>query len=46
MGAPTNAYQTYQAIGNREDLIDVITMISPTKTPCSYRDWEIGRAHV
>lgn len=33
MAAPTNSYQTYQAIGNREDLIDVITMISPTKTP-------------
>ena len=33
MAAPTNAYQTYAAVGNREDLIDLITMISPTKTP-------------
>jgi len=33
MGYPTNAYATYAAVGNREDLIDIITMISPTKTP-------------
>lgn len=33
MAIPTNAFTTYPAIGNREDLIDVITMISPTKTP-------------
>lgn len=26
-------FQTYQAIGNREDLIDVITNISPSETP-------------
>lgn len=32
MGAPTNAFQTYQAVGNREDLIDVITNISPMET--------------
>lgn len=25
--------QTYQSVGNREDLIDVVTMISPTDTP-------------
>lgn len=29
----TNAYSTYTAIGNREDLIDLITNISPEKTP-------------
>lgn len=29
----TNAYNTYGAIGNREDLIDVITNISPDVTP-------------
>lgn len=29
----TNAYSTYTAVGNREDLIDIITNISPTKTP-------------
>jgi hypothetical protein len=33
MTAPTGTYQTYTAIGNREDLIDLITNISPTKTP-------------
>jgi len=26
-------YQTYQSIGNREDLTDVIYNISPTDTP-------------
>jgi hypothetical protein len=30
---PTNTFITTAAIGNREDLIDVITRISPTKTP-------------
>lgn len=33
MGYPTNTYATYAAVGNREDLIDIITMVSPTKTP-------------
>lgn len=33
MAVPTNTYQTYQAIGNREDLIDLISRISPTDTP-------------
>ena len=33
MTAQTAAFGTYQAIGNREDLSDVITMISPTRTP-------------
>jgi len=33
MTAPTMAFQTYQAIGNREDLEDVIYSISPTETP-------------
>lgn len=32
MTAPTNTFQTYQAVGNREDLIDVITNISPVDT--------------
>lgn len=31
MGVPTNTYQTYTSIGNREDLIDVITNISPVE---------------
>jgi hypothetical protein len=31
--APTNTFLTTAAIGNREDLIDTITRISPTKTP-------------
>jgi hypothetical protein len=33
MTVPTNAFQSYQAKGNREDLIDIIVNISPTKTP-------------
>lgn len=33
MAYPTNTYATYAAVGNREDLIEIITMISPTKTP-------------
>lgn len=33
MAAPTNTFQTYQAIGNREDLIDMIYNIAPTETP-------------
>lgn len=33
MTAQTNAFGTYQAIGNREDLSNDITKISPTKTP-------------
>jgi len=33
MTPPTNIFQTYAAKGNREDLIDIITNISPTKTP-------------
>ena len=34
MAVPTNTFQTYQAIGNREDLSDVIYRIDPTDTPC------------
>ena len=30
MTVPTMAFQTHQAIGNREDLEDVIYQISPT----------------
>lgn len=33
MAAPTNTFQTYQAIGIREDLSDVIYRITPTVTP-------------
>lgn len=33
MTVQTSAFGTYQAIGNREDLSDVITTISPTRTP-------------
>lgn len=36
MAQVTNAFDTYEAIGNREDLIDRIFNISPTETPfCS-----------
>ena len=33
MAVPSNTFQTYQAIGNREDLSDVIYRIDPTDTP-------------
>ncbi len=33
MTVSTNAFGTYAAIGNREDLLDIISMISPTRTP-------------
>lgn len=33
MSVPTGTFQTYQAVGNREDLIDLITNISPVDTP-------------
>lgn len=33
MAAPSNTFQTYQAIGNREDLIDIIYNVSPTDRP-------------
>ncbi len=32
MTVPANTFQTYQAIGNREDLIDIITNIAPVDT--------------
>src|SRR5437764_10426207 len=36
MALPTNTFTTYSAIGNREDLSDVIYRIDPTDTPfCS-----------
>jgi hypothetical protein len=33
MALPTNTFNTYEAIGNREDLIDKIYKTSPTETP-------------
>ncbi len=33
MALPTNAFATYEATGNREDLSDVIYQIDPTDTP-------------
>ncbi len=33
MAAPTNTFLTTAAIGNREDLTDIIYRISPTQTP-------------
>ena len=33
MTLPTGTFQTYTSIGNREDLIELITNISPTDTP-------------
>ncbi len=32
-GLPTNTFATYEAVGNREDLSDVIYRIDPTETP-------------
>lgn len=32
-GLPTNTFATYAAVGNREDLSDVIYRIDPTETP-------------
>lgn len=48
---PTGEFQTYQAIGNREDLIDIITNISPmdtwftsntgsTRAISTYHEWQ------
>lgn len=33
MSQPTNTYSSYDAIGNREDLSDIIFDITPTETP-------------
>ena len=33
MALPTNTFSTYAAIGNREDLSDVVYRIDPTETP-------------
>lgn len=32
MAESTNTFKTYESIGNREDLIDLITNISPMET--------------
>ena len=33
MALPTNTFATYEAIGNREDLSDVVYRVDPTSTP-------------
>jgi len=33
MALPTNAFATYEAVGNREDLSNIIYRIDPTETP-------------
>ena len=33
MAAPTNVFDTYESIGNREDLSDIIWDVSPSDTP-------------
>ncbi len=33
MAVPTNTFQTYQAVGNREDLADAIYNVTPYETP-------------
>lgn len=51
MAQPTNTFSTYDAVGNREDLSDMIYMISPTDTPvlsampkvkatATYHEWQ------
>jgi hypothetical protein len=51
MGQPTDTFSTYDAVGNREDLSDVIYDISPTQTPfmssiakvsadATYHEWQ------
>jgi hypothetical protein len=51
MAVPTGTFQTFQQIGNREDLSDIIDMISPTETPfvtgakkktvkATYHEWQ------
>src|ERR1700748_2605417 len=48
---PTNVYTTYAAVGNREDLIDKVFMVSPSDTPftssiaktnaeATYHEWQ------
>jgi hypothetical protein len=36
MAQPTNSFSTYDAIGNREDLSDVIYNVAPWETPLMY----------
>ena len=33
MALPSNTFATYEAIGNREDLSDVVYRVDPTSTP-------------
>lgn len=33
MAVPSGTFQTFQAVGNREDLSDIINDISPMETP-------------
>jgi hypothetical protein len=51
MAVPTNTYLTFSAVGNREDLLDKITNISPTDVPftsmieettaqATYHEWQ------
>ena len=33
MAQPSNTYDTYDLVGGREDLMDIITKITPTDNP-------------
>ncbi len=33
MAVPANTFETYDSVGIREDLLDIITNISPTEVP-------------
>lgn len=45
-GELTNVFQTHQAIGDREDLSDFITNISPEETPAYDRLGSVGASAV
>ena len=51
MTQPSNTFDTYDAVGNREDLANIIYSISPTDTPfmtmagrgkadATYKEWQ------
>lgn len=57
MALPTNTWTSFSAVGNREDLADIIYNISPTDTPflsgiakegasAVYTEWQIDSLNV
>ena len=39
MAQLTNTFETYDAVGNREDLQNIIYNITPTDTPFMFKYW-------